>query len=162
MITAPGFGVSKPDHPYVTGNTFIARSHIPPPPIHETCNLTKETRHEREEMHPLNHCLIHSPIGGSDGPVTVDLKIVKTVRVRDNESAQLAVVQIQKVAPSDFLPTDLNLVAKIYDPLYFSHIQDDVDHFLCVDRDYSRETATYTALSKSNLPGTVIPRYFGS
>ncbi|EER39539.1 conserved hypothetical protein [Histoplasma capsulatum H143] len=95
------FGVSKPDHPYVTGNTFIARSHI-------------------------------------------------LLQFRD------------KVTPSDFLPTDLNLVAKIYDPLNFSHIQDDMDPFLCVDRDYSRETATYTALSKSNLPGTVIPRYFGS
>ncbi len=61
---------------------------------------------------------------------------------------------------TDKLPRDTDLVAKIYDPLYWDHDQDDADPFLCVDRAYSCETAAYTALSK--LQGKTIPRYFGS
>lgn len=83
-------------------------------------------------------------------------------QVGDNQSAQLAAAQVLRVTPTTNhgLPTNLTLVAKLYDPLYFDHDQDDADPFLCVNRDYSLETAAYTALSK--LQGTVIPRHYGS
>ncbi|MCJ1260007.1 hypothetical protein MMC24_007847 [Lignoscripta atroalba] len=71
-------------------------------------------------------------------------------------------VQVLEVTPNT--PhgplTNLTLLAKFYDPLYYDHDQDDVDPFLCVDRDYSHETAAYTALAK--LQGKVIPKYYGS
>lgn len=90
------------------------------------------------------------------------MKITRTVRVGDNQIAQLAAVQVLKVTHTTThgLPTNLTLIAKFYDPLYFDHDQDDADPFLCVNRDYSRETATYAALPK--LQGMVIPKYYGS
>jgi serine/threonine protein kinase len=51
-------------------------------------------------------------------------------------------------------------VAKIYDPLYFDHEQDEADPFLPIDHDYSHETAAYKALS--TLQGGIIPKYYGS
>lgn len=93
-------------------------------------------------------------------PTTAELKIDGAVRIGDNHSAQLVTVQILHTSPPKMLPTDTNLLAKIYDPLYFDHGQDDVDPFLCVDRDYARDTAAYLALPQ--LYGTVIPNYFGS
>jgi serine/threonine protein kinase len=111
-------------------------------------------------MHPLDRCIKHPPLAGSDGPTTAELKIVGTVRIGDNHSAQLVTVQILRTSPPNVLPTDTNLFAKIYDPLYFNHEQDDADPFLYIDRDYARETAAYLALPQ--LYGTVIPNYFGS
>ena len=54
----------------------------------------------------------------------------------------------------------INLLIKIYDPLYFDHEQDDADSLLCVDHDYSHETAVYRALSE--LQGTTILKFFSS
>jgi serine/threonine protein kinase len=112
-------------------------------------------------MHALDRCLRHPPLGGSDGIITVDLEIVGAVRVGDNQSAQLVSVRVKRSDTCiNSLPSDTNIVAKIYDPLYFDHEQDDADPFLCVGRDYSNEAAVYTALAQ--LQGTVIPKYFGS
>lgn len=90
------------------------------------------------------------------------MEISGTIRVGDNHYAQLAAVQVLNVTPTTThgLQTNQTLVAKFYDPLYFDHEQDGADPFLCVDRDYSRETAAYTALSK--LQGTVTPKHYGS
>ncbi|OJD19473.1 hypothetical protein AJ78_00541 [Emergomyces pasteurianus Ep9510] len=93
---------------------------------------------------------------GSDGQATAELKIVGAVIIGDNHSAQLVTVQILRTSPPYALSTDTNLLAKIYDPLYFDHEQDYVDPFLCVDRDYAVETAAYLALPQN------IPNYFGS
>lgn len=49
----------------------------------------------------------------------------------------------------------------IYDPLYYNHYSDDVDPFLCADREYRREVAAYTRLSTSDSV-TRIPKYYGS
>ncbi|EER43150.1 conserved hypothetical protein [Histoplasma capsulatum var. duboisii H88] len=156
------FNCSKPDLPYVVGAVFAVRSHNPPSPTSTSydCSLTSEAAYERESMHPLDRCIKHPPLAGSDGPTTAELKIDGAVRIGDNHSAQLVTVQILHTSPPKMLPTDTNLLAKIYDPLYFDHEQDDVDPFLCVDRDYARETAADLALPQ--LYGTVIPNYFGS
>ncbi|OJD21939.1 hypothetical protein ACJ73_06720 [Blastomyces percursus] len=82
---------------------------------------------------PLERCIRHFPLEGSDGSTTADLEIIDAIRTGDNHSAQLVTVQVKR---------------------------DDADPFLCVDWDYSHEVATYKALSK--LYGTIIPRYFGS
>ncbi|KAK2789858.1 hypothetical protein FQN53_001221 [Emmonsiellopsis sp. PD_33] len=92
--------------------------------------------------------------------MTANLEIIDAIRAGDNHSAQLVTVLVKQVSPQNTLPTDTKLPAKIYDPLYYDHEQDDADPFLCVDRDYSQETAVYRSLP--NLYGTIIPRYFGS
>ncbi|KLJ13360.1 hypothetical protein EMPG_11698 [Blastomyces silverae] len=156
------FNCSKPDLPYIVGRVFTVRSHHPLPPTSTIydCSLTSETAYERESMHPLDRCIKHPPPAGSDGPATAELKIVGTVRIGDNHSAQLVTVQVLHTTPPNVLPTDTNLLAKIYDPLYFDHEQDDADPFLCVGRDYTRETTAYLALSQ--LYGAIIPYHFGS
>ncbi|OAX81410.1 hypothetical protein ACJ72_04247 [Emergomyces africanus] len=120
-----GLGVSKPDHPYMTGNALTVRSHISPPPNHEKTPALQRILCVRGR------------------------KYIHSIAVSPTLLLQLAVVQVQTVTPLDFPPTGFNLLAKIYDPLYFDHVQDDANPFqiLCVDRDYSCEAAAYTVLS---------------
>ena len=150
---------TKPEFPYLTGRHLSLRSHQPPPPTTISVYLNPKTAHERESLHPLARCLRHPPLPGKDGQVTAKLQIIRPIRAGDNHNAQLIAVRVQS-SSSDNLPRETDLVAKIYDPLYFDHEQDDADPLLCVDRDYSHETAAYTALS--TLQGGVIPKYFGS
>lgn len=156
------FDIPKPPLSYLTGRRLVVRSHYPPWPTISGCALNPDTAYERESKHLLERCLLQPPLPGLDGLHIVHREITGTVRIGDNQSAQLAAVQVLKVTPTTTygLPTNLTLVAKLYDSLYFDHDQDDVDIFLCVNRDYSRETAAYTALSK--LQGTVIPKHYGT
>ena len=89
--------------------------------------------------------------------MTAEVKLVRPIRAGDKYKAQLVVVQVTS-SSSPMLPTDVQLVAKIYDPLYFNH--DDTDPFYCVDNAYSHETAAYRKLS--DLQGGILPKYFGS
>ncbi len=57
-------------------------------------------------------------------------------------------------------PPGERIVAKIYDPLYYDHEQDDVDPFVASDLAYAAETAAYETLTR--LHGSVVPRYYGS
>ncbi len=52
------------------------------------------------------------------------------------------------------------IVAKIFDPLYHNHQQDDADPFLLADAAYANETAAYAKLAA--LQGGVVPHYYGS
>ncbi|KAK9239598.1 hypothetical protein V1525DRAFT_397871 [Lipomyces kononenkoae] len=156
------FKIPKPFLPYYPGQQFTVVSHDPPEPTTYRCNLNIHTARERESKHPLERCILHPPLPGSIGVTTVYLRIVESVRLGDNHSAQVAKVQVERVIPheSSSPPVDTPLIAKFYDPLYFDHEQDDVDPFLCVDRHYSHEVAAYNALS--DLQGSTIPRYYGS
>ncbi|KAK9249273.1 hypothetical protein V1506DRAFT_569458 [Lipomyces tetrasporus] len=156
------FHCSKPFLPYYPGREWSILSHDPPAPTVGHCDLTRDGAWEREWKHPLERCILHPPRPGSFGTTTVDLKIVDIVRAGDQHSSQLVTVQVVNVDPPESsLPTsNIPLMAKIYDPLYFDHEQDDADPFLCVDRAYCQEAAAYKALSE--LQGTIIPRYYGS
>ena len=150
---------SKPNLPYLAGSRLTLRSHQPPTPTTADRSLGPESARERETIHPLVRCLRHPPLPGKDGQVTAELQIIRPIRVEDNHSAQVVIIRVQS-SSSDILPRDIDLVAKIYDPLYFDHEQDDADPFICVDHAYSRETAAYTTLKR--LQGGIIPKYFGS
>lgn len=156
------FNISKPTLPYLWGQQYTIHSHNPPPPTAKRCALSPSSIYERETKHPLDRCLLHQPLPGSSGRHTVIIRIAEAVRTGDKEPAQLVKVQIQEAKPGTphGPPTDSILVAKFYDPLYYDHDQDDADPFLCVDRDYSHETAAYSALTK--LQGKLIPKYYGS
>jgi serine/threonine protein kinase len=90
------------------------------------------------------------------------LKILETVRAGDGHSAQVLTVQAFQIDPmmTNPPPSEVQLIAKFYDPLYFDHEQDDADPFLCTDHAYSHEAAAYMTLHQ--LQGTVIPRFYGS
>ncbi|ODH20502.1 hypothetical protein ACO22_05865 [Paracoccidioides brasiliensis] len=124
--------------------------------------LSYEGHRERESTHPVDRCMLHPPLPGLTGKGTIRLKVDGPVRTGDQHSAQLVTVHMVDKTPeiSDSIPTDKYLVAKLYDPLYFDHEQDDVDPFRYTDLAYSHETAAYRLLCP--LEGTVIPRYYGS
>lgn len=149
---------SKPDLPYIVGRHLSLRSHQPPAPTSNAV-INFETARERESVHPVARCLRNPPLPGNDGQITAEVQIVRTIRAEDKHSAQVVTVRV-KPSTSHKLPTDTDLVAKIYDPLYFDHDQDDADPFLHVDKAYSHETAAYKTLSA--LQGGTIPKYFGS
>ncbi|KGY15826.1 hypothetical protein PABG_11062 [Paracoccidioides brasiliensis Pb03] len=117
---------------------------------------------ERESTHPVDRCMLHPPLPGLTGKGTIRLKVGGPVRTGDQHSAQLGTVHMVDKTPeiSDSIPTDKYPVAKLYDPLYFDHEQDDMDPFRYTDLAYSHETAAYRLLCP--LEGTVIPRYYGT
>jgi hypothetical protein len=154
----------KPPVPYVKGWRFTARAHIPPPPTPLTpgsCLNGEAGRLERNQLHPVERCLLHSPLPGSDGDFSVDLEIDNLLRVGEDRNAQVVLVHLLK-HDSYFgdLAEGTHIVAKIYDPLYFSDDEGYLNPFLLADTYYTHETATYTALS--DLQGSLIPRYYGS
>jgi serine/threonine protein kinase len=150
---------SKPPLPYNNGSHLSLRSHQPPAPTTFECRVDPKSGHERQTMSPLDRCLIHPPLPGKDGQDTAKLVITQTIRAGDAHCAQVVAVRV-KSSSSGNLPRDTDLVAKIYDPLYFDHDQDDADPFRCIDHDYSHEAAAYEALS--SLQGLIIPKYYGS
>ncbi|PGH28296.1 hypothetical protein AJ80_00187 [Polytolypa hystricis UAMH7299] len=154
------YGYSKPNLPYIKGQCLTVQSHEPPAPTNNDCSYDPITAREREHIHPLKRCILHPPLEGQDGSTIANLEIIETVRAGDSHCAQLVVMQVKQVSPQNALPMGRRLLAKIYDPLYFDHEQDDADPFLCVDRDYSHETASYMALRE--LYGKIVPYYFGS
>jgi hypothetical protein len=156
------FNIRKPPLPYFLGEQLIVRSHSPLAPMCQRCGLNPDTACERESKDPLEHCLLHSPLPGSDEQQIARLRVSEQIRVRDCQNAQLVAIRTLDVKPltAEGPPQNATLLAKFYDPLYFDHEQEDASPFLCVNRDYSHEAAAYMALSK--LQGTVVPRYYGS
>lgn len=154
----------KPPVPYVKGWRFTARAHIPPPPTPVTidcCLNDKAGELEWKQLSPVERCLLHPPLPGSDGSFSVELEIDRPLRVGDNHNAQVALVRLLKCNPHlEGLAKGSRLVAKIYDPLYFFDNEGYVNPFLAVDKHYTHETAAYAALS--DLQGSMIPKYYGS
>ncbi|KAK9339019.1 hypothetical protein V1521DRAFT_460548 [Lipomyces starkeyi] len=112
----------KPPSPYISGRKFWVRSHTPPSPTWTDTSLTFELARERESIHPLER-----------------------FRTGDRHNAQLVTIRTEYVPPelTNAIPTDGYFVAKIYDPLYFDHEQDD-EALLCARNDYPKVYGTFT------------------
>ncbi|ODH45038.1 hypothetical protein ACO22_00430 [Paracoccidioides brasiliensis] len=155
---------TSPSHHYLTflGKSFASTLILHLLPQQVEVVLSYEGHRERESTHPVDRCILHLPLPGLTGKGTIRLKVDGPVRTGDQHSAQLVTVHMVDKTPeiSDSIPTDKYLVAKLYDPLYFDHEQDDVDPFRYTDLAYSHETAAYRLLYP--LEGTVIPKYYGS
>src|SRR5271168_2955192 len=152
------FNVPKPDFPYAIGKRLHVRSHVPPPPTESDCRLKFQATRERESIDPVQRCLLHPPLTGVFTSGVAELEIVRLVRAGDQHGAQLLAVRV--LTSTHDLPSDTDLLAKLYDPLYFDHEQDDADPFLCVDRAYTHESAVYTKIA--DFQGSTIPKYYGS
>lgn len=93
------FNIRKPPLPYLPGEQLTVRSHSAPPPARQRCGLNPDTVYERERKNPLERCLLHPPLPGSDGRQVVRLRISEAIRVGDSQNAQLGAVQILDVKP---------------------------------------------------------------
>lgn len=150
--------------PHVKGQQFTVRSHIPPPPTPLEPGFCEEGdtgKLERKQLHPIDRCLLHPPLPGSDGSLQVAFQITEPLQVGDHRRAQLLLVNIIKTnSPAKYLGQGKKLVAKIYDPLYAADENAYLNPFLLLDKNYTHETAAYTRLS--DLQGSLIPQYYGS
>ncbi|KAL5349847.1 hypothetical protein ACLOAV_004881 [Pseudogymnoascus australis] len=115
------FYTQKPDLPYAVGSCLKARPHTSKPPDNdnfpglETGPRDKHLRHEIETVDPLHRCLLHPPPRGTVEPGEVEFKVVDWVQAGDPNNSQVVAVRILNSTLD--LPTDVNVLAKIYDPL---------------------------------------------
>ncbi|KFY42125.1 hypothetical protein V495_04666 [Pseudogymnoascus sp. VKM F-4514 (FW-929)] len=148
----------KPELPYAVGSCFKARPHTPRQLDNDNCEFDINDIREVNTVDPLHRCLLHPPPRGRMEPGVVTFKIVGRIQAGDPNNTQ--VVSVGVLDSTIGLPTDIDILAKIYDPLYFNHIQDDVDIFRYTEYCYNRERAAYKHLVA--LQGSIILKYYGS
>lgn len=152
------FCTQKPELPYAVGSCFKARSHTPKQLDNDNCEFNINDIREVNTVDPLHRCLLHPPPRGRIEPGVVTFKIVDWIQAGDPNNTQ--VVSVRVLDSTIGLPTDIDILAKIYDPLYFNHIQDDMDIFRYTEYCYNKERAAYKHLVA--LQGSIIPKYYGS
>jgi hypothetical protein len=176
------YGATKPPFPYTCGRELLLLPYRPPPPVERPkLGLVGQRRIERIKMHPLDCCFLHPPAPGTviGGGAPLRLRIIAPLDARDGRTAQLLIAEtvvdagsaqalgaatvtpaVDKGALPPPPPPGELIVAKIFDPLYHDHQQDDTDPFLLADAAYANEAAAYAKLAA--LQGGVVPRYYGA
>jgi len=92
------------------------------------------------------------------------LNIITPLAIGDGRGAQLAGCTVALNAPGK---KPFKVVAKIFDPLYYSYVDGmfgDMPVFVTfyADRDYSHEAAAYEHLQEAGMTGGFVPEYYGS
>lgn len=131
-------------------------SHTPPPPLHKREIFQQER--PRRSISPLELSLQNSVLPSSDCHNFVNIHLLRGLQTGTHKRSQVFIVRCVDTYHSSGLPTDQDMVAKFYDPLY--HDCDDGNRFRAAGYDYSHECASYKRLSE--LQGSVLPRFFGS
>lgn len=152
---------SKPQVPYAHAWKFAVHQHVPPDPTPVTYNCCLSNKFEMEErrlLPPAERCLRHSPLPGKIVSSVVQLEILDLIRVGDGCNAQVFTVKILGTGFNN--GRNKELVAKVYDPLYFDDEGGLIDPFRCVDKHYTHEVRAYNMLSE--LQGGLIPKFYGS
>jgi len=144
----------KPRLPYVEGLTFTAMRHEPPQPFGSHYNTAYPPDQEGwKQLSQTEYCFSRSPLQGQTfDDDTKALRITSTIRTGYDCGAQVVAV-------------NEDLVAKIYDPLYydgFNEFDRRIDVVVEADGDYSREAVAYRALQKSKKAAQVTPKFYGS
>ncbi|CAN6666798.1 hypothetical protein TRVA0_038S01002 [Trichomonascus vanleenenianus] len=154
------WALAWPPVPYLGGETFTAREHIAPspPPVFYRWNVaSNETKAERKAHSLIEQCLLHPPLSGSFGSLTLQLKVLRPIKVGEM-SAQVVLVEVHSEQDCELQGREL--VAKFYDPLYISDGEGCLDRFRIVDRHYTYEVRAYRDLHE--LQGSLIPKFYGS
>jgi hypothetical protein len=106
-----------------------------------------------KDLSKVEYCLACPPMEGrTDSSISKRLTITSSIRTGQQIGAQVVVV-------------DSIMVAKIYDPLYYSALNEcgyPEDVLLESDGDYCREAAAYAQLQKSPEVAAVVPHCYGS
>lgn len=155
------FFTQKPELPYTVGSCLKAHPHTPQPPDNDNFpgyEFNYSHNSEKNTVRPFQRCLLHPPWPGKTESGVVEFKIVDWMQAGDPNDAQVVAIRILNSTVD--LPTDMDILAKIYDPLYFNHIPNNVDIFRYTDYCYRRESAAYKHLA--DLQGNIIPKYYGS
>ncbi|KAE8153641.1 hypothetical protein BDV25DRAFT_168625 [Aspergillus avenaceus] len=147
--------------PYIVKETLEIQSHIPEPPISKREFLRQcASKKQDESRSPAQLCFQNPPLPGSDSGNFVSIKIIQALHVGYEKRSQILRVRREDSSNLRCPPTNQDIIAKIYDPLYHDYDISDDDPFRGADYDYTHECAAYTHLS--DLQGTVIPKFFGS
>ncbi|KAF2846194.1 hypothetical protein T440DRAFT_472045 [Plenodomus tracheiphilus IPT5] len=140
--------------PYVVGTTISAVKHLPPAPF----GLRYATEYPDvddnwEGLSQTALCTLRAPLGGNTvSDEKTKLTITAIIRTGVDQGAQLVVV-------------NHTLVAKIYDPLYYEHINqyNYKEHVVVnADGDYSCEAATYGWIQGSPAAKRLTPSFHGT
>ncbi|KAF2789065.1 hypothetical protein K505DRAFT_195748, partial [Melanomma pulvis-pyrius CBS 109.77] len=143
-----------PIFPYHIGALFYARQHTPLLPSGRPYRVPLSPRPpDWKTYSKIECCLTRPPLGGTiDEEVHIALTITAEIRLGDEKGAQLVIV-------------NGDMVAKIYDPLYYRSYEMFHRHYDVVreaDTHYCREAASYNELLSSSLQGSNTPKYYGS
>lgn len=156
----------RPDLPYRHGLNLSIRPHRPPPPFGIT-GYSKGP--ERQESLPgalrqstqSDWCLQYPPTNTSTDFDSSErqLHIIDEIACEDGRGPQLVRCYLDEEDGQIY-------AAKIYDPLYYSYTDREfgtpVDVTWLADQHYSRECAAYEDLSKAEVDGILVPKYYGS
>ncbi|KAK3296477.1 uncharacterized protein B0H64DRAFT_321486 [Chaetomium fimeti] len=167
----------KPACPYLAGFAVEIKRHTPPPPFGDPhygpgawkersdVDIKSVTQTELVLAYPPLEC--QNTAISSSPATTATLTVLKTLAVEDGRGAQLVLCS---VTPSPWPQGPDEVVAKIFDPLYYSfesphasHEADDVAWF--ADVHYTHEAAALHHLDemrKGGRTGLSAPEYFGS
>ncbi|KAF7586893.1 hypothetical protein BBP40_008042 [Aspergillus hancockii] len=147
--------------PYGVGDTLTVQSHNYPPPLSKKEALRRfRPINKDESLSLMELCLQNPPLPGSDSPSFVTIELVERLYGGDDKDPQIFAVRIVNRCNSRWTPTDQDIVAKIYDPLYYDFTPREDNPFLEADYYYTHECAAYARLS--DLQGSVIPKFYGS
>ncbi|KZM18891.1 uncharacterized protein EKO05_0010396 [Ascochyta rabiei] len=140
--------------PYVPGATFIAHRHVPPAPFGGSYSEIEISNQEDLQCSTqLDWCVAHPPAEGATFFDDAHSFTVKSaIRTGENCGAQLIFI-------------DTGLVAKIYDPMFYSYGEQPdlkIDVSSMADSDYSNEAAAYSELQGTPAQGSIVPEYHGS
>ncbi|OOF93269.1 hypothetical protein ASPCADRAFT_132976 [Aspergillus carbonarius ITEM 5010] len=159
----PSTELPKPPVPYTPGWRFTAESHSAsaPTPVTQGCCLNSASdKVERKQWSPVERCLKRPPLPGGKGNHAITLEVMKLLKGGDGHNSQVFTVRLI-ASDSPSLPQDgTELVAKIYDPLYFDDDEGYLNPFLCMDKYYTHEANAYNTLGECQ--GCGIPKYYGS
>lgn len=155
----------RPENPYKKGRILEILKHTACPPFggsYPDYEGVRQRARERELRGKtlVELCLDRPPIGGETATdeKAHTLEIMDEIRVKEDGGAQVVVCR--------FSGLQQQVVAKIYDPLYYGY----ADRWLSsrprdvtyeADIDYAREVAAYLELN-DQFGGTDIPEYHGS
>jgi hypothetical protein len=149
-----------PPFPYVLGQRLQLKRHVPPPPLehpYATCRPEVPVELLDEEANRLHVCLQFPPLENTtvqySRPEEISFDITDEIHSGDGIGAQLM------IGVAHFGSGSRQVVAKIYDPLYYYF--DDADYTYEADKHYSREAATYMELDEP-LGGKEVPKFYGS
>ncbi|KAL5908665.1 hypothetical protein ACKVWE_010306 [Pyricularia oryzae] len=157
----------RPENPYRRG--FKTTIYLHEPPLNnfyvdekDTIGPTPEVEDDRDlRLQTLVDVCLSSRIckGTTFEGQSHQFEVVDEIAVRDTHGAQIVVCKLDG-KPETY-------VAKIYDPLYYSFVNQDLPHMprstpVQADQDYCNEANVYAGLRYTLLAGNEIPAYQGS
>ncbi|CAK7207892.1 hypothetical protein SEUCBS139899_010707 [Sporothrix eucalyptigena] len=174
----------RPSSPYTSQTRWMIQQHDPLPPfgkgykIQERRGQVVLNQMRKEQLPQSIYCLNNPPPGPEPAPHAPRLQVeigepvrpllthgshivacrlvngtIPPVRLSNSPSATLT-------APPPVTP-DTDMVAKIFDPLYYYH-NGDYDIVELAEMEYCRETAAYRHLLREGVDGKLLPAFYGS